>query len=129
MNALSSDAAAAFARPWLRAWTGNRPEELAGYYAHDIFYSDPAVPDGLTGKEELLEYLRPLLRANPDWVWSFERSIPLENGFLNFWSLTWPVGRGTVTGRGVCTVQIRDGLIYRNEVFFDTHPFRPCRPW
>ena len=46
-------------------------------------------------------------------------SIPMPDGFLNQWHASIPAGAAAVEVDGVCTVQLRDGLIYRNMVFFD----------
>jgi hypothetical protein len=55
-------------------------------------------------------------------VWTHEVGIPLEDGFLNKWRLEAPVGDHVVACRGVCSVQMRGSLIYRNETYFDTLP-------
>jgi hypothetical protein len=119
---LDPDAARCFAEGWLPAWSGNRPELLASFYAEDAFYSDPAIPRGVRGRPALLAYFRRLLARNPDWVWTQRGSIPLADGFLNEWHASIPVGAARVEIDGVCTVQLRDGLIYRNEVWFDRSP-------
>jgi hypothetical protein len=121
MSHSSLDAAAArvFAERWLPAWSGNRPELLVSFYTDDCFYSDPALPDGVRGRDALLAYFRRLLGHNPDWVWTHTGSIPIADGFLNKWHATIPVGARIVEADGVCTVQLRDGRIYSNEVFFD----------
>jgi hypothetical protein len=49
---LAEAEARAFASRWLPAWTGNDPERLASY-TEDAFYSDPAVPDGIEGRDAL----------------------------------------------------------------------------
>ena len=121
-DGLDPDHARRFAERWLPAWTGNDPELLASFYTEDAFYTDPAIPDGVRGRAALLDYFRKLLGRNPDWVWEHEGSIPIENGFLNRWRASIPVGDGEVVCRGVCTVQMREGLIARNEVFFDRAP-------
>ena len=54
-----------------------------------------------------------------EWVWAHRGSIPMQDGFLNLWHASIPVGERTVQAEGVCTVQLRDGLIYANHVFFD----------
>jgi hypothetical protein len=108
-----------FAARWLPAWTGNDPERLAAFYTEDAFYSDPAVPDGIRGKDALLEYFRALLARFPDWTWSNTGATPMEGGFLNHWHVSIPVGGTEIECDGVCTVRLRDGLIERNEVFFD----------
>jgi hypothetical protein len=81
---------------WLRAWTGNRPEKLAGYYSDDCFYLDPGIPNGAKGRAELIGYFRKLLAQNPEWVWSQIEAIPMEGGFLNKWMAKIPVGEKTL---------------------------------
>lgn len=117
---LGTDEAVEFAGRWLPAWTGNDPERLASFYTEDTFYSDPAVPDGVQGREALTAYFRALLARFPDWVWTNTEAIPMEGGFLNVWHATIPMeGELIVECDGVCTVQLRDGLIARNLVYFD----------
>lgn len=116
---LDQSTAEDFAARWLPAWTGNDPEGLAAFYTDDAFYSDPAVPDGIRGKAALLDYFRALLARFPDWTWTNTGATPMEGGFLNRWHATIPVGGTAIECDGVCTVRLRDGLIERNEVFFD----------
>lgn len=116
---MDADEAKAFAGRWLPAWTGNQPERLADFYTHDAFYSDPTIPSGVRGRAELVAYFRTLLGSNPDWVWSHSGSLPIADGFLNFWHAAIPVGSRVVEADGVCTVQLRDDRIYANRVFFD----------
>jgi hypothetical protein len=118
-DGLDPDQAREFASRWLPAWTGGDPEGLLAFYTDDAFYADPAVPDGVRGKEPLRRYFAKLLGTYPDWVWTHTGSTPIENGFLNHWHAEIPVNGETVACDGVCTVQMRDGLIERNEVFFD----------
>ena len=119
MSALTPDEARAFADRWHPAWSGNRPELLASFYTDDAFYCDPAIPAGVRGREALLGYFRKLLARNPSWVWTQRGSIPLADGFLNQWHASIPAGETVIEVDGVCTVQLRAGLIYRNEVYFD----------
>lgn len=118
-DGLSEAEAVEFAAKWLPAWTGNDPERLASFYTEDAFYSDPAIPEGVRGREALLEYFRVLLAHNPDWVWTNTGATPMEGGFLNHWHAEVPVGESVVACDGVCTVRLRDDLIERNQVFFD----------
>jgi hypothetical protein len=119
IQAYDSDAARQFAARWLPTWTGNDPPGLASFYTEDAFYRDPQVPRGISGKAALLAYFERLLARNPDWVWTHNGSVPLQNGFLNRWHASIPVGSQSIEVDGVCVVQLRDGLIYSNEVFFD----------
>ena len=118
-NGMNAEDARAFAEKWLPAWSGNRPELLASFYTLDAVFSDPAIPQGVRGRAALQAYFSRLLERNPDWVWVHRGSIPLQDGFLNLWHASIPVGERTVEAEGVCTVQLRDGLIYANHVFFD----------
>ena len=116
---LDAAAARAFADKWLPAWSGNRPELLVSFYTHDAQYSDPAVPKGVRGRDELLAYFTKLLGRNPRWVWTHRGSVPLADGFLNEWHASIPTPARTVEVDGVCTVRLRGNLIYRNDVYFD----------
>jgi len=130
MHSMTPDEAREFTAKWLPAWTGNNPQAVLSFYTDDVFYLDPTVPEGLRGKQAFGRYLSKLLANNPNWVWTNESAIPLEGGFLNKWRLDAPVGDRTITCRGVCTVQFRAGLIYRNEVYFDTLPLLTAlREW
>lgn len=116
---LDAERARAFADVWLPAWTGNDPDRLVGFYTEDCFYSDPQIPAGVRGRAALRAYFVTLLGQNPAWIWTHSGSTPLDNGFLNRWHASIPVGARTIECDGVCVVQIRGGLIYSNEVFFD----------
>ena len=108
-----------FSRRWLPVWTGNHPEELIRFYDVDAFYSDPAKREGLRGHGQLLPYFRKLLAANPGWVWELVEAIPTEKGFTGRWKAVIPVGNTVVTEYGVDIVEVADGKVTRNEVYFD----------
>jgi hypothetical protein len=116
---MSDDQATRFTDRWLPAWTGNDPERLLAFYADDAVYRDPAVPAGVHGRAEILAYFRRLLARYPDWVWTNNGVRPLSGGFLNYWHAVIPDGDRVVECDGVCTVLVMDGLICRNEVYFD----------
>jgi len=119
VSAFDATEAREFTERWLPAWSGNRPEHLVSFYAEDVFYCDPAITAGVRGRAALLAYFRRLLARNPAWVWTHRGSMPLADGFVNRWHASIPAAATTVEVDGVCTVQVRDGLIYRNEVYFD----------
>jgi hypothetical protein len=123
MKYFTAEEAREFAGKWLPAWTGNNPGLLAGFYSDDAFYLDPAIPQGIRGKEALTKYFTKLLSYNPDWVWTQIEGIPLKDGFLNKWLAKIPAGDKVLEIVGVCFVQINEeGKIYRNEVYFDRSP-------
>lgn len=116
---LDANQARDFSDLWLPAWTGNRPELLASFYTDDAFYADPNIQCGVRGRRALFAYFAKLLRRFPDWEWTHRGSQPLKDGFLNGWHAVIPVGDRVVEVDGVCSVQLRGGLIYRNVVYFD----------
>ncbi|MBI5527579.1 MAG: nuclear transport factor 2 family protein [Deltaproteobacteria bacterium] len=98
---------------------GNRPEELIEAYAQDVYYRDPAKPEGVRGKAALLEYFRKLLKTFPEWVWTAEEVFPIEGGFVLRWKARIPVGSMIVQENGMDLVLVEGGLVTRNEVYFD----------
>lgn len=110
-----------FADEWLACWTGNNPDKLLAFYTEDAFYLDPANTDGIKGKEPLEEYFRKLLQRNPDWVWKADEVIPTEKGFTLKWKAEIPLSNKTLTIFGLDIVELKEGKISRNEVFFDRH--------
>lgn len=112
-------AAAAFRSQWLPAWTGGDADRLLSFYTDDAFYRDPAIPDGLEGKEALRGYFARLLARYPDWRWTHRNSLAVPDGFLNYWEARLTGAADSPSWQGVCVVQLRDRRIFRNEVFFD----------
>lgn len=108
-----------FATQWLSAWHGNKPRDLLTFYADDAFYADPAKRDGLQGKGQIQPYFEKLLAANPLWVWIVLEVIPTEKGFTLKWKARIPVGDKMLEETGLDIVEMKAGLITRNEVWFD----------
>ena len=104
---------------WVPLWTGNRPDELIEVYAQDVFYRDPAKPDGVQGKAALLSYFRKLLAAFPDWIWRADAVFPIEGGFTLRWKAEIPVNGKVIYEAGLDLVLVEGGLVTRNEVYFD----------
>lgn len=108
-----------FCESWLSSWTGNRPDLLLSFYHPDAFYRDPARPEGLKGHLQMLPYFQKLLAANPDWTWRAVEIFPTLKGFVLKWEAKIPRGGALVTEQGLDIVEMGEGKILRNEVFFD----------
>lgn len=108
-----------FCRQWLPSWTGNDPETLLQFYTENAYYSDPAHPEGLKGKDQLREYFTKLLKANPNWIWEPMEVFPTLRGFTLKWRAVIPVGKKKLVEYGMDIVELEDGKISRNEVYFD----------
>lgn len=113
-----------FCNRWLEAWTGNRPKILLSFYAENAFYRDPARTQGLKGHAELEKYFKRLLAVNPEWIWTAEEIIPTARGCTLKWKAKIPSPSGFIETFGLDIVEIHDGKITRNEVYFDTSVLR-----
>lgn len=110
-----------FTEKWLTSWTGNQPETLLDFYSEDAFYSEPAPPNGLKGKEQLSVYFKKLLQRNPNWKWTIVEIFSTEKGFTLKWKAEIPVELENLIIYGLDIVEITNDKISRNEVYFDTH--------
>ena len=109
-----------FCEKWLPSWTGDNPAALIKFYSDDALYLDPTIKEGLKGKGSLLTYFTKLLKNNPNWKWTSEEIIPTEKGFTLKWKAVIPAGQEEIIEYGLDIVEITDGKITRNEVYFDT---------
>jgi hypothetical protein len=117
-----------FCQNWLDAWTGNKPLELIQYYAKECLYVDPANPQGLRGHAEVLPYFTNLLAANPSWDWKINELFPIPTGFILKWKANIPIGDKLIEESGLDIVELEEGKIIRNEVYFDrTNWFKALR--
>ena len=112
---MTSEQAQKFCDRWLPAWTGNRPEVLIEFYADHAFYRDPARPTGIRGKQDLFKYFSRLLVRYSNWTWQAIEVFPAEHGFI----LKWEAQDAGKVFQGMDIVEILDGKIIRNEVYFD----------
>jgi hypothetical protein len=111
--------AVSFCESWLKSWTGNDPNVLIKFYADNAFYRDPANTVGLKGLTQILPYFKKLLASNPNWKWEQIEIFPTDKGFVAKWKATIPVGSEVIVENGMDIVEIENGRITRNEVYFD----------
>lgn len=114
-----------FIESWLAAWTGGEEsvDRLLSFYTPNARYRDPSVAD-LRGTEALRAYFTKLLRRYPAWRWEALEILPTESGCVLKWKAT--LGDRSTTGLDI--VELRDGRIDRNEVYFDPSKLFPPRP-
>ena len=110
-----------FADRWLSSWTGNRPDVLIDFYSQNAFYLDPAKPNGLSGRENILNYFKKLLQKNPNWKWTREEIFPTEKGFTLKWKAEIPIVNENLILFGLDIVEMTGDKISRNEVYFDRY--------
>lgn len=110
-----------FIREWLAAWTGNRPGLLLEFYADDLYYQDPAMPGGIKDKESLGQYFTKLLAKNSEWRWEMAEYFITAKGLVLKWKAEIPVNGQTIELYGLDILEMQNGKISRNEVYFDRH--------
>jgi hypothetical protein len=119
VRAMNLEEMSDFIENWLSAWTGNDPQRLAEYYHDEAIYVDPANREGLEGKKEILTYFERLLDYYQDWKWKPIEIFSTKKGCIVKWHCRIPVGSEVLLEVGLDIVEFKDGLISRNEVYFD----------
>ena len=77
------------------------------FYADDVYYQDPANPEGIIGRELLFNYFKKLLERNPNWKWELVEFFPTEKGFNFKWKATIPIGTEQIIEYGMDRVESR----------------------
>jgi hypothetical protein len=108
-----------FCSKWLRAWKGNKPDDLIEFYSDNALYIDPANKQGLRGRGQILPYFRRVLAVNPNWNWEPVEMLATDLGFVVKWKATIPIGTQLITEYGMDIVEIERGRMTRNEAYFD----------
>lgn len=107
---------------FLGAWNVQRVDKVLACYTEDLVYRDPNTRGSVNGREAMGRYLTKLFSK---WTmhWSLREAFPLAGveGAAVLWraSLRAASGSTTVETDGMDLVLLRDGLICRNEVYFD----------
>ncbi len=112
-----------FLESWLKAWTGNHPDVLLGFYGENAYYQDPANPKGLKGIEKIKPYFEKLLAKYPTWTWELLELFETEHVFILKWKAKIPNKGQNKDFFGLDIVEIKNQKIIRNEVYFDTSEF------
>jgi ketosteroid isomerase-like protein len=106
----------------LDAWNRQDVDSVLACYTPDCVYLDPNTRGPVLGHDALRRYLT---RLFDKWRmhWSMREFFPFGEGdsgdFLCHATLT-PAGGGTTAEiDGMDLALVRDGLLYRNEVYFD----------
>jgi uncharacterized protein (TIGR02246 family) len=106
----------------LAAWNEQDVEKVVDCYTEDCVYLDPNTRGPVVGREALRRYLTKLF-ARWRMHWSRREAFLLADGggtaFLWQAELTPAAGGATAKIEGMDLALVRDGKLYRNEVYFD----------
>lgn len=106
----------------LGAWNSHDVERVVSCYAADAEYRDPNTRGAVHGADAMRRYLTKLF-AQWRMHWSVREAYLFDHqqGCTVLWRATFrrPIGEATVEIDGVDYVEVRDGRIARNDVYFD----------
>jgi ketosteroid isomerase-like protein len=110
------------AEKFLSAWNSQDVERVVACYTDDVIYRDPNTRGTVRGAEAMRHYLRKLF-ASWTMSWKLREGFPLAEGegAAVLWHATFRKAGGgpTVEADGMDLIIVRDGLLERNEVYFD----------
>jgi len=107
---------------FLAAWTSQEVDRVLEIYSPELVYVDPNTRGAVEGRDGMRRYLNKLFAA---WTmtWTLREAYPDGSGdnVAVLWHATFQRAEGgpLVEADGMDLVVVRDGLILRNEVYFD----------
>jgi ketosteroid isomerase-like protein len=119
---MDNDEVLALSEKFLAAWNEQDVEKTVNCYTEDCLYLDPNTRGHVEGRDALRRYLTRLFEKwTMHWTLREFHSFGAEKGGAFLWhaSLTPVAGGPTAEIDGMDFVQIEDGLLKRNEVYFD----------
>ncbi len=110
----------------LEAWNSQDVEPAVACYTDDVNYVDPNTRSAVEGSDALRRYLTKLFTL---WKmhWAFKEGFLFDgrDGCAILWHATIRKADSdrAIEVDGMDLVTVRDGLIHRNEVYFDRTAF------
>jgi len=125
---MDRDKMLALAEEFLGAWNTQDVERVVACYTADLEYRDPNTRGAVPGADAMRRYLSKLF-ANWQMHWSLREAHLLDGGrgCAVLWHATFrrPPADTVIEIDGMDLVEVRDGRISRNEVYFDRSPLAP----
>ena len=119
---------------YIEAWNQHDYAAFDTLLAPDGVHEDIAEGFHGQGAEQVKNFMRDVLKAEPDYVWKTTSVIESGNTVVAEWTWTAtytgdsPIGQLTgkhITGRGACVAVIKDGRIQRVTDYYDNASFFP----
>lgn len=54
---------------WLAAWNNKNIKDIGVFFAKDVIYRDPFIPQGCQSKVNLLKHIAKMFNKYPTWKW------------------------------------------------------------
>ena len=107
---------------FLGAWNTQDVDRVLACYTDDLVYRDPNTRGAVEGSHAMRRYLTKLFAGwRMHWERKEARLFEGGKGAAVLWHASFrrPVGELTVEVDGMDFVEVRDGRLARNEVYFD----------
>jgi steroid delta-isomerase-like uncharacterized protein len=121
-----------WATEFLRAWNALDPDAVAALCSEDIAWSDPSMPEPLTGRDGVREFVEMTAMAFPDFhvtetapPYSAPRTTRVLSPYRMTGTMRGPMNGFAATGRAIAVEGVddwtfRDGLLCRYASHYDT---------
>ena len=103
------------------AWNRSDAEATAAFYAEDLDYRDPNLPNGIHSREKFTKYLRILFRLWPEQQWTGKIILPhaKPGAFSISYNFRFANGRKSIQGFGIDRLEFEGDKIKLNHVYLN----------
>lgn len=110
----------------LAAWNSADAEKTASFYAEDLDYRDPSVPEGIHGRADFIAYLKLLFRVWPRQEWKEKELMPHEKpgAFSISYDFSFGNDVAEIRGSGIDRMEFEGDKIKLNHVYLNALKFR-----
>lgn len=110
----------------LDAWNKSDPVLVASFYADDLDYRDPTVPEGIFRKADFIDYLKLIFKVWPIQEWTPLHVMP--HAGVGSFSIEYEfrIGREgkEIRGRGMDRMEFKDDKIALNHVYLNADKWK-----
>lgn len=123
---LSTDDYIEILKKCVAAWNRGDAEAVASFYTDDLDYRDPTVPDGITRKEDFINYLKLIFKVWPEQEWIGKTIMPHEKrgAFSVSYNFRFASGDKVIQGSGIDRIEFSGDRISLNHIYLNADRWR-----
>jgi hypothetical protein len=108
-------------RDCLQAWSDADVKRVASFYADDLDYRDPSIPNGIADKNEFIKYLKQIFSIWPSQSWVLDRVYSHENqgAFSVEYQFQIANDKAVIRGCGIDLTIFKGEKIVTNHVYLN----------
>lgn len=110
----------------LDAWNRADAELVASFYADDLEYRDPSVPEGITNKEDFIKYLNFIFKIWPQQSWAAKNVLPhrRDGAFTIDYRFRFANHEKAIQGDGIDRIEFAGEKIRLNHVYLNADKWK-----